>query len=283
MKVILVHNSKSGSALSLAQLRKKFKKNNIDIQKDIKIQDDFEKKLKPLLKQGTVVAAIGGDGTISAVAGILTNTKAVLAPLPGGTLNHFTKDLEIPQDIDKAIANLKKAKQHKIDTAKVNDLIFINNSSMGLYPSSLKVREEAEENIGKWPAAAVGILKAIVRYKTYDITLNKKTFTTPFIFIGNNPYKISDFALTNRTSLKKGKLSVYVTKASSRFALVKIFIHAATGRLHDVDEFESFSSKEITIKTRKESSMYVSHDGEVSKLKTPLTYKILPKSLTIIK
>ncbi len=283
MKVILVHNSKSGSALSLTELKKKFHKNNIEIEKDIKIGAGFEKKLKPFLSQGKIIAAIGGDGTISAVSGIVVGTKAVLAPLPGGTLNHFTKDLNISQDVDEAIANLQKAKQQKIDVAKVNDTVFINNSSLGLYPSSLKVREEAEDKLGKWPAAIIGIAQAIIRYKTYDVTLGKKTFTTPFIFIGNNSYKISDFALTNRTLLCEGKLSIYITKANNRFALVKIFVHTATGRLHEADEFDSFSAKEVVVKTHGEKEVNISHDGEVSKFKTPLSYKTVPKSLTILK
>ncbi len=283
MKIVLVHNAKSGSALSLTSLKKKFKKNNIEIEKDIKIEPGFEKKLKPFLKPKQIIAAIGGDGTISAVAGIVAETPAILAPLSGGTLNHFTKDLGVSQDIDKAIAHLKKAKQQKIDIAKVNNIVFINNSSIGLYPSSLKVREDTESTLGKWPAAAFGIIKALIRYKTYIVTINQKTFATPFIFIGNNPYEVNDFALTNRKSLSKGQLSIYVTKAHSRFALIKIFAHATTGKLHEADEFESYSANEITIKAHGHKKIYVSHDGEVSKVATPLAYKIVPKSLNILK
>ncbi|MCA9339079.1 NAD(+)/NADH kinase [Candidatus Saccharibacteria bacterium] len=283
MKIILVYNQKSGSSLSLHVLRKKLVKNKIEVTKAIKISPSLKSDLSLYINKKNTIVAIGGDGTISAVAGIVANTKAILAPLPGGTLNHFTKDLGIPQNIDEAIKNLKNAQQHKIDVASVNDTIFINNSSIGLYPASLKIREETEDALGKWLAAALGIFRAIIHYKTYNIKIGRKYFATPFIFIGNNSYKVSDFALTNRTSLKKGKVAVYLTKAQNRFALAKIFVHAAIGRLHKADGFESFLAEKITIETRRQKKIHVSHDGEISKLSTPLIYKILPKSLTILK
>lgn len=282
MNIILIHNAKSGSALPLASLKKKFKKNDITIEKDIQIGPGFEKRLKPFLKPKQIIVVIGGDGTVSAVAGLVTGTSAILAPLPGGTLNHFTKDLGIAQDINEAIAHLKKAKQQKIDIAQVNNIPFINNSSIGLYPSSLQVRESTENKVGKWPAAIFGILRAIAKYKTYTITLNKQTFTTPFIFVGNNPYKISDFGISNRTSLKNHTLSVYIAKTHTRQGLVIIFLNALVGRLHNIEQFDSLLTKEITIKTHHHKKIHVSHDGEISKIATPLQYKIIASGLTVL-
>lgn len=39
------------------------------------------------------VVAGGGDGTVSAVAGVLAGTDAAIGVLPMGTLNHFAKEL----------------------------------------------------------------------------------------------------------------------------------------------------------------------------------------------
>ncbi len=54
----------------------------------------------------TVVAA-GGDGTVSAVASRIAGTSRTLGVIPGGTLNHFAKDLKIPQELDAAVALLR--------------------------------------------------------------------------------------------------------------------------------------------------------------------------------
>lgn len=63
-----------------------------------------------------------------------------------GTLNHFTKDLDIPQDVDEALARLRRLKPHTIDIASVNDMMFINNSSIGLYPASLRSRSMSQNS-----------------------------------------------------------------------------------------------------------------------------------------
>jgi diacylglycerol kinase family enzyme len=44
-----------------------------------------------------LVVAGGGDGSISAVAGVLAGTNSAIGVLPMGTLNHFAKDVGIPR------------------------------------------------------------------------------------------------------------------------------------------------------------------------------------------
>ncbi len=281
MKIILVFNPKSGSALSKSELKQKCKSADIEVEKFIAIEDGFEKKLQKYLKQKTYIATIGGDGTISAVAGIVQDTKAILIPLPGGTLNHFTKDLGIPQDADAALGRLKKLKPRKIDIASVNDKFFVNNSSIGLYPTTLKARDNMESKIGKWPAAAWASLKAFSQFKVYNIELDGEQIRTPFVFIGNNHYAIDNLGITDRTRLDEGELTVYAATTSSRAELFKIGLQALFGKASTSDKFEVFHPKSIIIKTKK-SAISVSYDGEMSKLKPPLKYQINPKKLTIL-
>jgi diacylglycerol kinase family enzyme len=201
--------------------------------------------------------------------------------LPGGTLNHFTKDLKIPQDIDEALQRLKKCKSKKIDIASVNDIYFINNSSIGLYPASLHDRQDIEQKTGKWLGAAIATLRTLLRFKTYQVTLDNATFITPFVFVGNNRYVLDPFGGTKRTSLEKGILTVYAAKTHSRFGLVKIAIFALMGNTKQLSELKEFHPKTLTIETQR-SNLSVSHDGEVSKLTSPLTYVIHSRNLRIL-
>ena len=50
----------------------------------------------------------GGDGTISAAASALAGTDTLLGILPLGTLNHFARDLGIPEDVEEAVALIAK-------------------------------------------------------------------------------------------------------------------------------------------------------------------------------
>lgn len=283
-KITVVYNKKSGSALSFAKLKEIFEKYNYSIERSIDISGkNFEKRLKEAASTRRLIAAVGGDGTLSGVANIVAGSPATLLPLPGGTLNNFTKDAGIPQDIEKALARSTQVKPRLIDIASVNDILFLNNSSIGLYPQSLTLRKDLEKSVSKWPAALVASLQAFTRFRTYKVTLdNTQTFHTPFIFIGNNRYQINNFAFTNRTELDEGTLCIYAIKATSRVVFAKLFFAVLRGKLHDADEFSTFSTSSISIETSRKKSISISHDGEVSSLTTPLSYKSRPKTLRIL-
>lgn len=281
MNIVLIYNPKSGSALGTKELRKKCKAAGLTIKKMIPMKPGFERKLEKYIENKEIIAVVGGDGTLSAVAGVVAGTEATFAPLPGGTLNHFTKDLSIPQDIDDALARLKRAKPRRIDTAVVNEKVFINNSSLGLYPASLRSREELKGNIGKWPAAIASSFKALFRFKTYIITIDDTTFKTPFIFVGNNKYELHPGEGVVRTRLNQGQLTVFIAKTQSRLTLLKIVLFALVGKVHGLPEFEILYPEKIVIDTKR-PTLHVSHDGEVSKMTSPIEFEIKKKTLKVL-
>lgn len=278
--IILVHNASSGSALPPSKLRRLCTDAGFTVVKSLKLDEHIRSKLRPYLTRDFSIAAVGGDGTISAVAQHVAGTPAVLIPLPGGTLNHFTKDLGIEQDIATALRAARHTTPRRIDIASANDLRFINNSSIGLYPQSLRTRKLTERVLGKWPAAVYGVLRAFVRYRTYHVVINDQAFDTPFIFVGNGDYHLTSNTINGRISLDDGKLSIYIVRSNSRAALVRLFCRALFGKLRSDHEFIHFTTTSLTIETRRRT-VSVSHDGEVSKLASPITYSIHPKSLWI--
>ena len=278
MNVIVVYNGKSGSALPASELKELFEHNTIVVDKMIDITRDAN-MIKEYAKKDTVIAAVGGDGTISSVAEIVKGTEAILAPLPGGTLNHFTKDSGIDQDLGQAIRNLQLNRKKIVDIAQVNDIIFINNSSIGLYPTSVREREQLQQSFGKWPSAAIASVKAFAKFKHYSVTINGKEYQTPFVFVGNNLYDLANAA--SRTSLDSGTLCVHMIASNKRSSLLKIVCYALIGMIHASDDLLSFQTQQVTIHSKK-AFIRVSRDGETSKQQTPLVYKSLPKALTIV-
>ena len=282
MKCVVVYNPHSGRSLPASELRKAFRAASIEIITLVPVSKDMPKKLASAIKKGHVIAAIGGDGTISSVAELVANTKAALLPLPGGTLNHFTKDLGIAQNLDAALMSARTGKPRRIDIASVNGHYFVNNSSLGLYPDSLGVRDRLEDTFGKWPSAVVGAARALVNFHSYHVTIDGRSLVTPFIFVGNNDYQLSEFGATDRTALDAGLLYVAIAKASSRWQLVKIFGRALTGRLHAMNDFDTFTiTQELTIETRRKQ-LHVSRDGELLRLTAPIVYRVHPKKLRVI-
>src|SRR5690349_12736462 len=53
-----------------------------------------------------IVAAAGGDGTLSAVAQALVGSNVRLGVIPFGTRNHFARDVGVPLDLGQAVGLL---------------------------------------------------------------------------------------------------------------------------------------------------------------------------------
>ncbi|WP_260762410.1 diacylglycerol/lipid kinase family protein [Candidatus Mycosynbacter amalyticus] len=279
MNIVLVYNPRSGTALPLEALREKCSAHDITIEHAVDITDGFPANLTPHIAPGAHIAAIGGDGTLSSVAQQLHDTEVIFVPLPGGTLNHFTKDAGISQDLDEALATLAHATPRHVDVGSANGRIFLNNSSLGIYPTSLRTREVLQGRLGKWPSAVLAVLQALIKFKLYTVTMEGETFRTPFIFIGNNDYHIGNGG--QRTSLTSGKLCAYAIRSPRRSTLVTLFFYALFRRLRDADEFIVHSDSSLTIATKR-SRISVSADGEVLRLDAPLEYKCLAGKLTIL-
>lgn len=281
MNIVVVHNPSAGSALPQSELNALFVEAGITVDAYLDITNDTMKdRIADHAKNGEVIAAIGGDGTIAHTADRILGTSGILAPLPGGTLNHFTKDVGVPQDLKEAIQRLPEAKHRKIDVATVNTRVFLNNSSIGIYPSSLRTRARFEDKLGKWPAAVIGSIRAFIRFRLYTVSINGQEFRTPFIFVGNNDYHIG--VTGQRDTLNEGVLCVYAVASDKRRSIVKLLFAILLGRLDQQQEFLSIKTSSLTIHTKHMSSVNVSTDGEVERLDTPLEYQSNPSSLTII-
>ena len=237
--------------------------------------------------EAETVAAGGGDGTISAVAAEVMKAGKVLGVLPLGTLNNFSKDLQIPPDLTEAIRVIVENHVKEIDVGEVNGRTFINNSSIGLYPRIVRRRVRQQERLGrgKWAAAAWAAWK-VIRFAPLlrvKLTLDNMQFLrkTPFVFVGNNEYEMDFFNVGRRTSLDEGKLSVYFLKRGGRSGVILLIIRTIFGRLRQAKDFEGIKTEEITIQTRKKR-LWVAFDGEVAHMETPLNYRIIPLALKVI-
>jgi diacylglycerol kinase family enzyme len=235
----------------------------------------------------TIVVAGGGDGTINAVASALVGSGVHFGVLPLGTLNHFAKDLGIPLDLDEAIRNVCAGRVRQVDVGEVNGRIFLNNSSLGLYPDIVRDRERQQRRLGrgKWPAAAWATVAALRRYPFLSVRMKvggvEHARRTPFVFIGNNEYTMAGFSIGERSRLDGGTLSLYVAQRPGRLGLLRFAWRALLGRLAQERDFDVMLATDLEISTR-HKRLRVATDGEVNVMPTPLVYRIRPGALHVI-
>ena len=232
------------------------------------------------------IVAGGGDGTVSSVAASVINSDKALGVLPLGTLNHFARDLKIPTDIEAAAQTIVAGHTTEIDVAEVNNRIFLNNSSLGLYPTIVRERVKRERlGFRKWPAFVWATIQALRRYPFLDVRLRVNgeliDRTTPFVFVGNNEYAMESFNIGLRDRLDGGLLSIYITHRTSRWKLVTLAVRALVGRLRDDKDFLALHANEVKIETRRKR-LRVAFDGEIEVMETPLQYRVRERALRVI-
>ncbi|MBV9924000.1 MAG: NAD(+)/NADH kinase [Acidobacteria bacterium] len=234
------------------------------------------------------VVAGGGDGTVGAVAGALAGTNMPLGVLPLGTLNHFAKDLRIPLTLAEAARNVCEGEAVPVDVGEVNGHVFVNNSNLGLYPRIVRRREKLQERegSGKWSAFLRASLAVLRRYPFMSVRLEADgkeiARKTPFVFVGNNEYRVENLQLGARTCLDAGRLSLYVAHRTGRLGLLRLALSALLGRLREAHDFDALCAREIWVETRRPRRIPVATDGEVLVLSTPLHYRIRPGALKVI-
>ncbi len=233
------------------------------------------------------VIAGGGDGTISSVASVLAGTRVPLGVLPLGTLNHFAKDLGIPLDLAKAVEVVAARRVRRIDVGCVNDRVFVNNCSLGIYPSILEIRERLRRaGHRKWTAFVLATLEVLRNDDELTIRLEAdRTNTvvrTPFVFVGNNEYLVEGINLGARTRLDGRRLYAYFAPPVRTHALPKLLAHALFGIARQQHSLASLSASELWIDTPSPSSIKTACDGELLTLATPLHYRSWPGALHVL-
>jgi diacylglycerol kinase family enzyme len=233
------------------------------------------------------VVMAGGDGTMSAGAAALAGGDCPMGVLPLGTLNHFARDLGIPDDLDGALAVVAAGFVKRVDVGEVNGRIFLNNASIGLYPHAVAAREQEQEDkgTGKWLAMCRAAIATLRRFPVVRVTLNLPAgatrLTTPLVFIGNNKYEMTLLALGKREALDGGELWVYVASNHGRLGFVSLALRAVIGRLDQARDFLGMAVPEVTIEDRRRA-MRIAFDGEVTRAESPLVCRSRPAALPVI-
>jgi len=230
----------------------------------------------------------GGDGTVSLAAAVAVKAGLTLGLLPLGTLNHLARDAGIPHGLDAAVAVIAAGHAEAIDVGEVNDHIFVNNSSVGLYPLMVRQRETLRKRLGrsKRLAMLVASVRALRHFSRHRLTIRiagrEQPIETPLLFVGNNLYQTSLLALGRRLGLQGGELCLYAVLARTRLQFIGLALRGLIGRLDQQRDFISLTGvREAEIHSRR-AALSVSADGETLHLEPPLHYRVRPKALRLL-
>jgi diacylglycerol kinase family enzyme len=290
MRVIVLTNPSAGAKADHAgELRAALERAGVD---QVEVREVPGEQIAAAAKEAAAggadaVVAAGGDGTVSACAAALAGTGVALGILPTGTLNHFAKDLGLPLALDEAAAVVAAGNRTAVDVASVNGRVFVNNSSIGIYPRIVGHRDRQRQRLGrgKWIAMLLACVSVFRRYPTVRVRIGIGEQTvlneTPFVFVGNNRYELTLQNLGKRPALDRGELCLYFANRTGRFGFFLLALRAVLGRLEQARDFQTVMRREVWIETPKRE-LPVALDGEVVRLPPPLHYEVRPQALTVL-
>ncbi|HEX8937954.1 MAG TPA: diacylglycerol kinase family protein [Sphingomicrobium sp.] len=245
-------------------------------------------RCRALAERGDGLVVVGGgDGTISAAASVLAGTKSLLGILPLGTLNHFARDLGLPLKIEEAVRLIARRPQRQVDLGQMNERLFINNSSIGLYPLMLVNRDLQRMRLGrsKRLAMIVASLRTLWRFGSRRLILTvddqRARVDTPLLFVGNNDYRIDLGAPGRRESIERGSLSVFVMRKKTRSGFIAASMRALFNRTR-ADDMVKIEHVEQLVVSGSRRSLAVSLDGELLRAELPLVYRIRKRALRVV-
>jgi undecaprenyl-diphosphatase len=226
-----------------------------------------------------VLAVGGGDGTVACAAAVAVEAGVPLAVFPGGTFNHFAKDIGC-DSVGKTVDAVRRGSVACVDLVCLNEgHMVINTASIGAYPTFVQTRERLEHKIGKPLAGLYAMLHTLERDEPVRITYDNKTLQTSLFFIGNSTYLPSGFAPSRRTRMDDGLLDVRILETGRRFSTVRIVAALALGRLERSPLYHELRVPEFTFKSM-DGPTVLAHDGEVGTEVTEASfnvrYRVLP-------
>jgi diacylglycerol kinase family enzyme len=241
-------------------------------------------------KQGGVVVAAGGDGTINAVASAVLPTGCPFGVLPQGTFNYFGRVHAIPQDTEGAARALLRASLAPVQVGQVNGRIFLVNASVGLYPQLLEDRESWKQQFGRSRivafASGLVTLARSGRQLQLEIELAGQTASlrTPTLFVGNNHLQLERVGIEERDAgaVERGELAGIAVKPIGTVALYGLLLRGLLGRLGDAENIDSFSFRKLTVRPRGLRRIKVATDGEIAWMNTPLVFQVAPQTLLLM-
>ncbi|WP_227983762.1 phosphatase PAP2 family protein [Nocardia spumae] len=249
---------------------------------------DLDAEIDARVRDGSVRAlgVLGGDGTVSAVAEAAVRHGLPLAVFPGGTLNHFARDIGA-DDAAATMTALTSGRIARADTARVRlddgtERMVVNTASLGGYPDFVRLRERWEHRIGKWPAAAVAMVCVLARARPLNTTIDDVPAAVWMLFVGNGTYRPGDQVPTERTDLHGAGLDIRFLRADRRFSRLRLIWASITGTLGVSPTYVHRRADKLRVRIWG-SPISLATDGEVDTRSRTFDFTGEPSSLAIFR
>jgi diacylglycerol kinase family enzyme len=233
--------------------------------------DDLERLVRDAVFDGAdALAMAGGDGSQAIVAMVAAETGLPYACIPAGTRNHFALDLGVDRDdVVGALDAFVDGGEREVDLAEVNDRVFVNNVSLGLYADAVQRPGYREAKLHTLLDTVPDVLGPDAKPPALSWDSGGPGESAVAILVSNNPYRLGHaLGSGTRPRLDQGELGVAVLADTS-----------GDGESRGKLAMRQWTAAEFEIEA--EGPVAAGIDGEAVRLDAPLLFRIRPKALRV--
>jgi diacylglycerol kinase family enzyme len=246
--------------------------------------DDLRELAEQAIAGGAeVVGMAGGDGSQALVATVAAAHDVAHVCIPAGTRNHFALDLGIDRDdVVGALDAYTDGIERRIDLARVNDNVFVNNASLGAYAKVVQSGAYRDAKLRTWTNMLPDLLgpDAEPIGLEFDGPDGRVHDDAPLVLVSNNPYQLTHLAgAGTRECLDKGKLGIVAAQVHDAHDAASLVALELVGQVARYPGLMCWSRSEFEV--RSEGPVEVGLDGEALVLQPPLRFSSLPGALRV--
>jgi diacylglycerol kinase family enzyme len=245
--------------------------------------DDLLELAESAIARGAeVIGMAGGDGSQALVATVAARRDISHVCIPAGTRNHFALDLGLDRDdVVGALDAFTDGVERFIDLARVNDRVFVNNASLGVYAKVVQSEAYRDAKLGTWTDMLPDLLGPNAEALDLQFTTPDGTHCAdaPLVLVSNNPYELTHLSgAGTRERIDTGLLGIVAARVRGTDVskLVALELIGQAGRYPGL---LSWSAPEFEV--RSGGAVEVGLDGEALVMDPPLHFASMPGALRV--
>jgi diacylglycerol kinase family enzyme len=260
--------------------------NIIPLNKDQDIDQRCRETVLKAKAQNACVVAAGGDGTINTIAALCHEHQVVLGVIPLGTFNYFARELGT-ETVEQALEAITSGRITTVAAGFIQDHIFLNNASLGIYTTIIRNREKHKSIFGRMRlVAAVSALLTLFRGQppfALKMVIDGKDVVrrTNLVFFGNSMVQLHNLGFDAPPQRFRRALALIIMKPMTRLQTAGLLIRGILKKLHDASRLEEFDVTHVEINSRR-THIHAVIDGEIIRCTLPLTIRIERVALQVM-
>jgi diacylglycerol kinase family enzyme len=246
--------------------------------------DDLLELAEGAIARGAqVIGMAGGDGSQALVATVAARHDIAHVCIPAGTRNHFALDLGLDrEDVVGALDAFTEGVERRIDLGRVNDRVFVNNASLGVYAKVVQSDAYRDAKLETWTDMLPDLLGPGAEPIDLEFIApdGSPCDDAPLVLVSNNPYRLASLTgAGTRERIDTGQLGVLAARVRSGADVSKLVALELVGQVGRFPGLLSWSTPEFEV--RSTSPVDVGLDGEALVLDSPLRFVSLPGALRV--